>query len=710
MAIFSEEIEKQLPDGFNSLVDGYGKYATEVAISRSIPAIDGFKPSQRRIMYTMYKNKINTLCKSANLCGKVLEYHPHSDASVYETAIPMVDSAEYTQFPFIHGKGNFSKIYFSDKDSSPAASRYTEMCLSDKASTLFGEMQGIEMQLTEDAHTSEPVLLPVSFPSILTTPSSGIAVGLACNIPSFNFNDVLTLTIGYLKEGKVTSLIAPDFNCGGEYILNKEALRQIMLEGQGTIKLRGVWEIDGRDIVITQLPYYARISDILSVARELPGVTSANDETDLHGMKIRVTCSSKAITEDVLNALLRDSKLQMSTGANISVVVGNDIKYVGVIGVIEEWCNFRRGVLRKQYQLDLEKVTSAMRAPKALVELISNQPLKERFLDAMKVSHVEAERVLREAMPDVASDVIDYILDRKLREFADCEARKRQYQKLLDEKQAIELALSDIDAVIIRQLEELNAKYKIPRKTKIVTNDITIEPKNPVKATTAKVVEDYAVSVMVTDEYIKKMKVYMGSEPVIKCSNRDIISILDTKGRLIRIPLSTLPDCGGADVGSYLPTLLNLPRDFKVVDYAIIKPDKIIDYLYTDGYAARLDLSEWADLSRVTRISEKGVAPAYIDKLYKRIPAGYKYLFVLTKSGKLGIADTEYKAKSRLGRTKLVTVDKDDVIEAVIPITPIELSRLLRGNVARHMGSCKEIHVDLVIDNDFLRQLASRKL
>lgn len=708
MSIFAPEIENQLPDGFNSLVDGYGKYATEVVTSRSIPAIDGFKPSQRRILYTMHKNKINTLCKSANVCGKVLEYHPHSDASVYETALSMVDNSEYTQFPFIHGKGNFSKVYFSDKDSSPAASRYTEMCLSDKAKHLFGEMDGIDMQLTEDAHTSEPVLLPVAFPNVLTTPSSGIAVGLACNIPSFNFNDVLNLTIGYLKTGKVSALIAPDFNCGGEYVLDKDSLRQIMTEGRGTIKLRGVWSIVGNDIVITQLPYYARIYDILKVARETPGVVLANDETDLRGMKIRVTCANKTVVDEVLHALLKNSNLQMTTSANMSVIVNKDVKFVGVIGVIEEWCKFRRSVLTRQYNLDLQKVRNAMKAPKALVQLISNQSLKEKFLDAMKISHIEAERVLREGMPDVEQEVIDYILDRKLREFADCEARKRQLQKLLDEEKNLEKALADIDAVIIAQLENLNAIYTIPRKTKIVTDDYTFTTKTAEPA--AKQVEDYAVKVIVTSEYIKKMRYYIGQEPCISCTNKDVISLLDTKGRLLRIPLYTIPDCNASDVGTYFPTYFNLPRDFKIVDYDVIAPGHTSRYLYSDGYVATLSLDEWVNVNRLTRITEKGVAPNHADKFYARIPDGYTHLFVLTKKGCMGLADLNCAVKSRTGRTHLITVAKDDEITAVVPLTTLEFATLVTGNRERHVGSCKEIRVDVSVNNELLGQIASRKL
>lgn len=715
MSIITDELEKTLPEGFISLVNGYGKYAMEVATNRAIPAIDGFKPAQRRILYTMNKYKIKDLQKSANVSGKVLEFHPHSDSSVYETMLPMTDSSGYTQLPFIHGKGNFSKVYFSDKDSQAAASRYTEVSLSPNAHLLFGEMDGVEMQATEDAHSMEPVLLPVCFPNILTTPTMGIAVGIACNIPSFNFNELLNITLEYLKTGKITQAIAPDFNCGGDLVLNNEAFKSIMLEGRGTIKLRGRWVIDGRDIVITQIPYYARISDILSVARELPSVILANDETDLSGMKIRITCSSKAVVEPTLMSLLRDSKLQCTVGVNIGVVIDDEPRFIGVLDVIKEWAEFRKKVLTKQYTKDLEDVRYSMRAPKALVELISNQALKNRFLDAMKTSYIDAERVLREGLPDAADDVIDYILDLKMRQFADCEARKRQYQALKDRETELVNSLADINAVIIRQLENLNAQIKIPRKTAITATDYNFDAK---KANSANQnIENYACKVLIHDLYIKKMRMYIGSEPVTQAMNRDTISILDNKGRLLRIPLASIPECSSDAVGAYIPTLLELNRDMQILDWGILSTRARRNYLFKDGYAAHLDLSEWADNTRITRITERGVAPDCIDKYLCKFDnkdttdCEYsKYYFVVTESKKIGFMPVDYKYKNRTARTKLISIDKDDEILALCPISEGEMVILLPTEWQSFIGKTKPIKPDTNIDSQLLTAILKKRV
>lgn len=714
MSVITDELEKTLPQGFVSLVDGYGKYATEVAVNRAIPAIDGFKPVQRRILYTMNKYKIKDLQKSANVCGKVLEFHPHSDSSVYETILPMVDSSEYTQLPFIHGKGNFSKVYFSDKDSQAAAQRYTEVCLSDNAHLLFGEMDGIEMQATEDAHSMEPVLLPVCFPNILTTPSMGIAVGLACTIPSFNFNEVLGITLQYLKEGKITQAIAPDFNCGGDMVLDNNAFKSIMLEGRGTIKLRGRWVIDNKDIIITQIPYYARISDILSVARELPTVISANDETDLSGMKIRITCSTKQVVEPTLMALLKDSKLQCTVGVNIGVVIDEEPKFIGVIDVIKSWVEFREKVLRKQYTKDLESVRYSMRAPKALVQLISNPELKNRFLDAMKINQIEAERVLREGLPDVEDDVIDYILDLKMRQFADCEGRKRQYEALANKEKELVDNLADIQAVITRQLENLNTQIKIPRKTSITTTDYTFETKKA--SSPSQAIENYACKVIVHDLYIKKMRIYMGTEPYTTAMNKDIISILDNKGRLLRIPLYNIPECGSSAVGAYIPTILEIDRDMQVVDWGILSTKAQYNYLYKDGYAAHLDFGEWADNFRITKMNEKGVAPEFIDKLLckfdnKDTSDDYsKYLFIVTKNTKIGFMCVDYKYKNRTARTKLISIDKDDEIAAVAFISEAQMAMLLPSEWESFIGKTKPIKPDTNIDSQLLSALLKNRL
>lgn len=702
----SENNVQALPEGFMGLVDGYGKYATEVVISRAIPAIDGLKPSQRRILYTMHKHKVTSLQKSANVCGKVLEFHPHSDASVYETALSMVDSSEYTQFPLLHGKGNFSKVYFSDKDSQPAASRYTEMCLAEKAGTYFGEMGGIPMQPTEDGHTNEPVVLPVSFPSILCTPTQGIAVGVSCNIPSFNFNDVLTLTIEYIKTGKISRVIAPDFNIGGEYILNNNALKQLMITGKAPLKLRGKWKIDGKDIVITQIPFYADINSIISKARNMNGVTSANDETGLQGMQIRISCANKSITETILLQLLKDTPLQCVANAQIAVIIDNKPVFTGVIGVIQAWVEFRKSVLKLQYDKDLAAVRNAMRAPKALVELIENQALKEKFLDAMKRSAEEAERVLREGMPHVDDDVIDYILDLKLRQFADCEGRKRQYKRLQEEEQQIIKNLSDLPAVIISQLSALNAKYKIPRRTAIVANDINLDSVSAPKASAP--AEIYYVDVEIKDLFIKKTRALGNATGTkIRCKSNDVISLLDTKGRLLRVNLASVETTAGNSVGSYIPTVLDIPADFKILRADLIS-NKVISLLYKDGYVANLNLGDWADVSRLSKITAKGVAPDYIDKYFGELDTSTGLIFVQTKNNCLGIFSTDYKAKNRTARTKLGTVAQGDEIVLAVPISTSEAALLLTGDVGKYYDRCSPLSTAIKLNGEIYREIIKR--
>lgn len=706
MSIFTEEVEKILPEGFKMLVDGYGKYSAEVAVARALPAIDGFKPSQRRLLYTMHKNRVKDLCKSANVCGKVLEYHPHSDASVYETAILMVDSAEYTQFPFIHGKGNFSKVYFSDKDSQPAASRYTEMCLSDKAETIFAEMDGVPFQPTEDGHTNEPVLLPTSFPNVLCTPTMGIAVGIACNIPSFNFNEVLGITLEYLKTGKITQMIAPDFHCGGDYVLNNDNIRKIMVEGRGSIKLRGRWEIDGKDIVITQIPFYATISDILSKARTFKGVVSANDETDLNGMRIRISCSNKAIVNTVLLQLLRDTPLQVSSGVNIGVVIGEEPIYTGVVGVIEAWCKFRREVLEKQYTKDLARVRNAMRAPKALMRLLDNPELKEKYLNAVKVSVGAALAVLHEGLPDVDEDVIDYIMDLKIRSFADYEGRKRQYENLLSQEKNLMECLADLNAVIIGQLTTLNNKYRIPRKTSIVSNDYSFESIEEEKKS-ANQVENYGVHVIFDGKFVKKMRFYSGDmKKALFARNTDTLMLLDSNGRLLKTPLSVLADSSESAVGSYMPRVLDLPDNFVIKD-AYILSEGIVSYLYNDGFIATLDLSEWKDTKRVTKVTTNGVAAEHISKMLGRIETNKDFVFCVTQNNCLGFLPLKASNKSRTARMKLGTVPKGDAIKAYVPVTSFEAMQLLTGNVERYYGKCCPLAADVVYHPELLQKLLS---
>ena len=685
-SIFTPEADEKLPNGFKSLVEGYGKYAAEVVVARAFPAIDGLKPSQRRLLYTMHLHKVDTLQKSANVCGKVLEFHPHSDAVVYDTAVRMVESAEYTAFPYIKGKGSFSKVYFSAKDSQPAASRYTEIKLSEKAETLFGEMQGVEYVPTEDGHTVEPVTLPVSFPSILVTPQQGIAVGVACDIPSFNFNDVCNATIEYLKTGEITTPLYPDFCSGGEYICNEAEMKKLLRTGKGQIKLRGKWRIEGSSIVITEIPFYSDISSILTKARDMQNVAVANDETDLKGMAIRITCTSKQHVNRVLLELLRDSPLQITRTAIMAVIIDNQPVFTGVRGIIDEWCKYRRTVLEKQYRHDLARVQDEIRAPKAVVDLLTDDEKRTKYLTALGVSVEEAERVLRECLPDAADDVIDYILDMRARQLADSKGCTKKYKALVKEEKQLQKNLKDIDAVIIEQLEQLNKKYKIERRTAVVTDDYSFGHLEKYEKAKAQAEKSKRCYVTIDGLFIKKMMTKPEFDHIV-CSADQYILAIDNTGRILRIPLPQVTECSASAVGSYIPKILGIADDFKILQYMLMEPTDV-DFLYATGYASHLDMREWTGTKRITRVSEKGLGVYHAPYLLTAINRNYPYMLCVTKNKAYGILPTTFEYKSRKAATKLGSVAKGDYIQQVYYLTEEQKELIIEGDAARHLGRC----------------------
>ena len=228
-------LEDKLPRGLNHLINGYVDYAKEVVVDRAIPGIDGFKPSQRRILYTMkFIEKVNDLSKSANIAGATMKIHPHGDSSIYETMVRMVGSSLVMNIPYLEGKGSFGKVFSAN--ARAAASRYTEVKLEKIAEELFRGMNGIDMIPSYNNALEEPLLLPVSFPSILCNPAQGIAVGLAANIPAFNYHEVLKATIELIEKGEIKTLLAPDFSTGGCYVKNEKELQKLMKTGNARLK------------------------------------------------------------------------------------------------------------------------------------------------------------------------------------------------------------------------------------------------------------------------------------------------------------------------------------------------------------------------------------------------------------------------------------------------------------------------------------------
>lgn len=669
----TEFSESKLPDGLAHLVTGYGEYAKEVVKERAIPGIDGLKPSQRRILYTMrVKDKIKSMSKSQTIAGSVLKLHPHGDASVYSTMVRMVDTAEYLNVPLLKGKGSFGKSY---SDESPAAARYTNVMLMPIVDEMFKEMQGVDMVPTYDDENLEPSLLPVAFPTILTNAAEGIAVGLASKFPAFNFHEVLDATSEFIKTGDIQEPLRPDFITKGFYVENHEELKKLMETGRGRIKLRGRWHIEGRKIVITELPYYTDIDSIIKKAREIDGVRDAADETGREGLRITVKVARNRNIDDVLTELLRVSDLQMTLKTNFTVIIEGKPRTLGVKGLIEEWVKFRRGVVSRDLKTKLPEYEASIIQYETLVNLLEDEAKRTEFTDTLvKEGEGKARTLLTNWYPNVPMSVFNWILDMKLKQFTGLGNRKRTLEGFIAERNSIISDIENVDGVILRQLKDLNTRYSFPRGTEVTTEDYEFEKSNVViKAQATPVI------VRIDGKFITKLHDTVVNSKVdgIRCMSDDVISFIDTQGRLLRVSLENLEFGRDTDRGEYLSAYLDIEDDYEIVAYDVIS-EKKVGFVYSDGFASVLDYNEWYRGKRTTRITMNGVSPL-AELIIGEVDFSKEYVLLMTKKGRFGFVRSDFKQKNRTARTKLVTMKKGDPIVTAISVTYPQVLQLVEN-------------------------------
>lgn len=699
------EVVEQIPEALHYLIRGYGGYAVEVVTDRAIDGIDGFKPSQRRIAYTMHAlEKVKDMTKSSTVAGAVLKLHPHGDASVYETMVRMTDRSENVPVPFIAGEGSFGKVYSTDP---PAASRYTNVMFTPIAEELFREMNGINMIPSYDAKHKEPELLPVSFPTLLVTPVMGIAVGLSTNRPSFNFHETNDMFIEYIEEGTISKYLVPDFTTGGYIVKDEKEFEKIMNTGKGKIKLRGKWYVDGKTIIIEQIPYYTTENAIKKkIEDEIEtGVSDVIIATDRnYGLRIEVECTNKKVVDEVLTQILRITDLQMTMTTNMVVIIDNKPRVLGVKEIMEEWIKFREVVLQKSLTHDLAYYNQQIARYEVFYDLISDDAKRVPFTDTLaKEGSAKARALLVQWYPEADKDVYDWILDMKVRQFSRKGDNKSKLDNLYQTKAQIESDLGNIRGVIARQLRALNAKYSYPRKTVITEEDYVFEneEKTIVKA------EAIPVIVQVNDKFVKKIRHNRLTDTLegIRCMSDDVVSFIDTHGRLLRLALENIEMHTDSERGIYLPMYLEVEDDFEVVAYEIIQ-DKKVGYVYSDGFASIVDYAEWVDAKRTTRITQHGVS-TLAGSIMGEINFDYNYLMLLTDDGKFGFARTDFKHKHRTARTKLVSMKKNEEITSVISLSYTDILKLVSAP-ERYMDKITTLAKGDSFDADYFNELVNR--
>lgn len=572
-----------------TLEKNYMPYAMSVIVSRAIPEIDGFKPSHRKLLYTMFRMGLlgGARTKSANVVGQTMKLNPHGDQAIYETLVRLTRGNGALLHPYIDSKGNFGRQY--SRDMQYAAARYTEVRLDRICEEIF---RGIDKDCVDfidnyDNTQKEPLLLPAAFPSILVNSNQGIAVGMASNICSFNLSEVCRATAAYIRDpgaDLMPIMPAPDFATGAELIYDRQAMEQVYRTGRGSIGLRATWRYDKKNnlIEILQIPYTttveAIIDDVTSLVKQgkIREITDIRDETDLNGLKITLECRRSTDPEALMQKLFRYTQLQSTFPCNFNVLINGTPRVLGIKALLGEWLSWRRSCVRREIAFDLEKKQQRLHLLRGLEKIL---------LDIDK-----AIRIIRgtEREADVIPNLMDgFTIDSEQAEFvAEIRLRQlnRQYilqrtgdiQTLVDEIADLEDLLANrerIDDVICNALEQISARYGIDRQTRLVKAQ-EIESLDDTQ-----LVEDYRLRLYLTEHgYLKKLaltslrsagelKTKEEDQIVqeIEGKNKTDVLLFSDQGTVYKVKCFDLKDHKPSDLGEYTPNLLEMEEGERII-------------------------------------------------------------------------------------------------------------------------------------------------
>ena len=613
----------------------YMPYAMSVIVSRAIPEIDGFKPSHRKLLYTMYKMGLlnGSRQKSANIVGQTMKLNPHGDAAIYETMVRLAKGNETLLHPFVDSKGNFGKVY--SRDMAYAASRYTEAKLDSISAELFRDIDSdtVDMVDNYDGSMKEPSLLPTTFPNVLVTANQGIAVGMASNICSFNLKEVCDTAIALMKNPEhdiLETLPGPDFSTGAELLFDEAATREIYSTGRGSFKLRSKWhyEKDGNRIVITEIPYSTTTEAIMDKVAELikagkiKEINDMRDETDLSGLKLTIDLKRGVDPEKLMQRLYRATPLQDSFACNFNILIAGMPRVMGIAEILEEWTAWRTDCVMRRIFFQIQKKEDRLHLLKGLERILLDI---DKAIRIIRETELENE-VIPNLMIGFGIDEIqaNYVAEIKLRNINKEYILKQT--KAIDE---LEAEIADLRAtlnsqkklqnVIISELQKVSEKYGKPRKTEIIYHMDEIEPETEVEQ-----VPDYPVTLFVSKEgYLKKItaqSLRMSGEQKFKegdslafsveSNNRAEILVFTDQFQCYKSRLSDFEDGKASQLGDYLPQKLGFDQGENVVQVLLPGDYKgFVLFFFENGKAAKVPLSAYE-----TKTNRKKLTGAYSDK------------------------------------------------------------------------------------------------
>lgn len=655
-----------------TLESNYMPYAMSTNVSRAFPEIDGFKPSHRKLLFTMYKMGLlkGDRQKSANIVGQTMKLNPHGDSAIYETMVRLATGNEALLAPFVESKGNFGKYYSGDL--SYAASRYTEAKLAPICAEIFKDIDKDPVDFVDsyDGAMKEPRLLPTTFPNILVSSNKGIGVAMASDICGFNLNEVCTATIHFLEDPECDLLEympMPDFSTGGEIIYRREEMERIFETGLGSFQIRSRWRYLSKERIIEvyEIPYTTKtdviIERIIKLSKEgkVREITDIRDETDLSGLRIAIDLKRGVDPEQLMAKLFRSTTLQDSFSCNFNVLVDGYPRVMGVRQILHEWVAWRIESTRRRMNFDLNKKTERLHLLHGLeailldidkaIAIIRNTKLESEVVpNLMKgfgIDEVQAEFVAELKLRNINEE---YILNRT-KDIERLEADIAELNDTLASESKIKKVISD-------ELAAVNKKHVMPRRTG------KIDPSEVVEVSLEPEVEEYPVTMMLSREgYLKKMtdrvlkkasslKYKDGDGPFIEfpSSNTHELLVFTDRSQVYKCKIASFEDTKSAQLGSYLSTDLEMDPDESVtwvIDPEDYKADVL--FVFENGRVARVALAGYA-----TKTNRK--------RLKNAIYGGSKLLYatVLKEERDLALVSSDYRLmnfNTSLLKTKTTT-------------------------------------------------------
>ena len=631
MGLRADVVEQNITE---TLETNYMPYAMSVIVSRAIPEIDGFKPSHRKLLYTMYKMGLlsGARTKSANIVGQTMRLNPHGDAAIYDTMVRLSKGYGALLHPFVDSKGNFGKVY--SRDMAWAASRYTEAKLAPICAELFRDIDSDTVDFVDNYDNSmkEPALLPTTFPNILVSANQGIAVGMASQLCGFNLGEVCDTTIAFLKNPEVRigeTLLAPDFPTGGEVLYDARAIEDIYNTGRGGVKVRARWRYDKKEnlIEIYEIPYTTTSEAIMDKVAELikagkvKEISDMRDETDLSGLKLTIDLKRGADPDKLMQKLFKATTLQDTASCNFNVLIGGMPRVMGVRELLDEWCAWRTESVKRRVYFVLKKRQDKLHLLKGLKRILLDI---DKAIRIIRETEKEAD-VVPNLMIGFGIDQIqaEYVAEIKLRSI------NREYiLKRVEETAALESEIEDLEdtlarpsrirKIIITELEEVRKKYAEPRRTGIIydfVEDAEVED-DPV--------EDYPVTLFLSQHgYFKKItpqSLRMSGEQKFKeddalsasveSSNAAELMFFTDKAQVYKTRVSDFADGKASQLGDYLPAKLGMDEGESVM--GMVLPGDYSGYMiffFENGKAAKVELSAYRTTSNRRRLTG-----AYSDK------------------------------------------------------------------------------------------------